>query len=112
VRSQTFRVPHQTVRPDGFALHGTIPSVKAGASSCKGVKSSFESSLFSLAVPLRILGTVACRSLGRWGLFSKLSLGYLGQPAKENFSFSSAKFGSLIHGALGEKGHVYVTKES
>lgn len=84
----------------------------AGAWNCKGVKSSFESSLFSLAVPLRVLGTEACRSLGRWGLSSKLSLGYLGQPAKENFSFPSAKFGSLIRGASGERGHGYVNKES
>lgn len=76
------------------------------------MKSSFQSSLLSLAVPLSVLGTVACRSMGRWGLLSKLSLGYLGQLPKENFSFPSAKFGSLICGALGERGHVYVNEES
>lgn len=75
------------------------------------MKSGFKSSLLSLAVPLRVLGTVTCSSMGRWGLSSKLLLGYLGQYAKENLSFPSAKFGSLIRGASGERGHVYVNQE-
>lgn len=108
VHSPTITGPHRTVHPEGLSFCGTISRLTAGAWSCKGSKSNFESSLLFLGIALSVLGIVDCGSMGRWRLSSKLSLGYLSQPAKENFSFPSPKFSSMICDALGEKKGIYI----
>lgn len=67
-----------------------------------GVKSSFESSWLSLAFPLRVLGTVACRPMRIGGLSLTPFIWVSWQTCQKKLQLS-ARFGFLIPASLGER---------
>lgn len=75
------------------------------------MKSGFGSSLLCLAFPLKVLGMVACRSMGIWGLSLTPFIRASWQTCQRKFQFS-ATFGFLIPVSWGEREHVYVNEET